>query len=152
MANRVFNVAKGRVNELAALAGANDALILVLLKTAGLESDDTLQDAATLAAVVAGTTDEADFGGYTRRTLTGVTVTIDNTGNLQLSNATNPTAYTATGASQAVSRAVVCWDGDTTAGTDANIVPLVLLDCVVTFDVGVATTLSFAAGGFFSAS
>jgi hypothetical protein len=153
MADIVFNIAKGRVAELANLALTNDAFILVLLKTAGIEADATLQDYDTLSALLAAANDEADFTGYTRRTLASVTVTPDDTNNRQDVDAADPSAYTNSGgASQAVSKALVVYDADTTAGTDANIVPLVALDCVVTFDIGVATTLQFNSAGFFRAS
>jgi len=153
MADIVFNIAKGKVARYADLPDAADALIVVLLVTAGLESDATLQDYDTLSALLAAANDEATFTGYARRTLASVTVTPDDTNNRQDVDAADPAAYTNSGgASQAVSAALVCWDGDTGAGTDANIVPLVKLDCVVTFDVGVATTLAFNSAGFFRAS
>jgi hypothetical protein len=153
MADTVFNIAKGRVAELAALGAANDALILVLIKTTGIEADATLQDYDTLAAILAAANDEADFTGYARRTLTGTTVTPDDTNNRQDVDSADPAAWTNTGgASQAVSAAIICYDNDTTGGTDANLVPLVKLDYVVTFDVGVATTLQFNAAGWFRAS
>jgi hypothetical protein len=152
MADLIANIAKGQIAYYASLPAANDALILVLLKTSGLVSDATLRDYDTLSDVLAGASDEADFGTYTRKTLASVTVTVDDSGDVVNLDAADPSAYTATGASQAISKAVICYDGDTTGGTDANIVPLAYLDCVVTFDVGVATTLSFHASGFAYAS
>lgn len=152
MADIVFNIAKGRVAELAALPAANDALILVLLKTAGIEADATLQDYDNLSLLLAATNDEADFTGYARRTLASVTVTVDDTNNRVDVDAADPAAWTNTGIAQAVSAAVICYDNDTTVGTDANLIPLVKLDYVVTFDTGVATTLQFGASGFFRAS
>lgn len=153
MADVVANIAKGKVNRYADLPDASDALILVLLKTSGLESDATLKDYDTLAAILAAANDEADFTGYSRKTLASVTVTVDDTNDRQDADAADPSAYTNSGGSaQAISKAVICWDGDTGAGSDTNIVPLVFLDCVVSFDVGVATTLSFNASGFFRAS
>lgn len=153
MADIVFNVAKGKVARYADLPDANDALIVVLLKASGLEADAVLIDYDTLAAVLAAANDEADFTGYARRTLASITVTPDDTNNRQDVDAADPAAYTNSGgSSQAVGKAVVCWDGDTTGGSDTNIVPLVALDCVVTFDVGVATSVAFNAAGFFRAS
>lgn len=153
MADIVLNIAKGRVAELAALGATNDALILVLLKSSGLESDATLLDYDTLGTILAAANDECDFTGYSRKTLASVTVTVDDTNNRVDIDAADPSAYTNSGGSaQAAGKALICYDGDTTGGTDANIVPLVALDCVVTFDVGVATTLAFNASGFFRAS
>lgn len=149
-----FNIAKGKVNRYADLPGAADALILVLLQTTGLEADGTLQDYDTLSAILAGTNDECTFTGYARRTLAGVTVTPDDTGNTQSCDATDPAAWTNTGgASQGCGAAIVCYDPDTGAGTDADLVPLVqLMAGTVTFDVGVAVTPSFNAAGLFTAS
>src|SRR5262245_17575770 len=134
MANFVFNIAKGRVAKYADLPLANDALILVLLNSSGIESDAVLIDKADLAALVSGTTDECTFSGYTRRTLAGVTVTVDNTNDRVDVSATSPSSYTNTGSAVAVAKAVICYDDDTTTGTDSALIPLVALDCVVTFD------------------
>jgi len=152
MADIVFNIAKGKVNRYADLPDAADALIVVLLKNAGLEADATLQDYDTLSAILGAANDEADFSGYTRKTLASITVTPDDTNNRQDADAADPTAYTAAGSSQQIGKLLVVWDGDTGAGTDANIVPLTAHDCLVTFDVGVATTISFAIAGFFRAT
>ena len=153
MADVVFNIAKGRIAELAALGAANDALLLILVKTSGIEADATLIDYDTLGAILAAANDEADFTGYARRTLASVTVTVDDTNNRVDVDAADPSAYTNSGgASQAVSKAIICYDGDTTGGADTAIVPLVALDCVVTFDIGVATSLAFNASGFFRAA
>ena len=153
MADKVFNIAKGKVARYADLPDANDALIVVLLKASGLEGDSTLEDYATLSALLAAANDEADFTGYSRKTLASVVSTPDNTNNRMDTDAADPSAYTNSGgSSQAVGKLLVVWDGDTTGGTDANIVPLTMHDCVVTFDIGVATTIAFATAGFFRAS
>jgi len=153
MADFVFNISKGKVNRYADLPDAADALLIVLLKLAGIEADAVLKDYATLAAILGAANDEADFTGYTRRTLASVTVTPDNTNDWQSADAADPAAYTNSGGvPQAVAKAVLVWDGDTGAGTDTSIVPLVALDCAVTFDIGVATTLGFNASGFFRAT
>ncbi len=153
MADFVFNISLGRVRELSTLPATNDALILILLLTAGLEADTVLRDYDDLAALLTATNDEATFTGYARRTLASVVNTApDDTNNRADTDAADPASYTNTGgASQAVSKAIICYDGDTTAGTDAALVPLTSHDCVVTFDVGVATTISFNASGFYRA-
>lgn len=148
MGDFVFNIAKGRHHYYASLPAAADALILVLLKSAGLEADDTLNNYDDLGALLAAANDEADFTGYARRTLAGVTATVDDTNNRADTDATDPASWTNTGgSSQAVGKALVCYDNDTGAGTDANIIPLYAFDCVVTFDIGVATSLAFNAAG-----
>lgn len=149
-----FNIAKGKVNRYADLPLANDALILVLLQTTGLEADATLQDYATLSALLAASNDECTFTGYARRTLASVTVTPDNTGNTQSSDAADPSGWTNTGGSnQGVGAAIICYDDDTTSGTDANLIPLVqLMVGTTSADVGVPLNPSFNASGIFTAS
>lgn len=148
----VFNIAKGRVAELAALnGGANDALIVVLLQT-GEQSNALLQDHHTLAAVLAGGTGnvEASFGGYSRKTLTGVTVTVDDTSNHVDVDANDPDWNPTS--SQSLGKLLICYDPDTTTGTDATIVPLIGDDFVVTTpDTGILS-YQVASGGFFRAS
>lgn len=125
----------------------------MLLKSSGIEADGTLKDYDTLSALLAASNDEADFTGYARRTLGSVTVTVDDTNDRIDLDAADPAAWTNTGGSaQTISDAVICYDPDTTGGTDADLVPLVLLDFAVTFDLNVATTLSFASAGFARAS
>lgn len=148
MADVVFNIAKGRVAELAALGAANDALIAVPIETSGIESDATLIDYDTLAALLAGASNE-QTSNMTRKTLASVTVTVDDTNNRVDVDAADITWAAATG--NAISAIVICYDGDTTGGTDANIVPLVKLDCVAT-PAGGDITYTFASGGFYRAS
>lgn len=153
MADFVFNIALGRVRELSSLPATNDALILILLKASGLEADSTLRDYDDIASILAAANDEADFTGYTRRTLASVAnTTPDDTNNRADTDAADPSSYTNSGgASQAVGKAIICYDGDTTGGTDSNLIPLVGLDCVLTFDIGVVTSVAFAAAGFYRA-
>lgn len=150
-----FNIAKGKSNWYGGLTGgANDALILVLLQTTGLESDATLQDYDTLSALLAAANDECTFTGYARRTLASVAVAVNDTSNTQNTDAADPAAWTNTGGSaQGCGAAIVCYDPDTTGGTDADLVPLYnLLTGTVTFDVGVPVTPAFHANGLYVAS
>lgn len=64
MGNGVFNAAKGRLAHFVSLPAASDALVVVLLKAAGLEPDDALNNHTSLAAVLAASNDEADFTTY----------------------------------------------------------------------------------------
>ncbi len=148
MADFVFNIAKGKIKYYAELPAANDALILVLCDTSGLETDATLKDYDNLSLLMAGTTNEMTFTGYARRTLTGVSVTVDDTNDRTDFDAVDPAAWTNTGGSPApCSKAIICYDPDTTTGTDADLIPLYAYDAVISFDVGVATTLAFNAAG-----
>jgi len=148
MANFVFNVAKGRFAHLCTLPAANDGLIVVLLKTAGLEADATLKDHDTLSALLAGTSDEATFTNYARKTLANVTVTVDDaTDRVDVSS----DGYTFTNAggadNTAVSKTVICYDPDTTTGDDTTLVPLFAIDTVFTPD-GTSQAFTVTAPGF----
>lgn len=149
MADVVFNVAKARVKAYAELPLANDALIIVLLKAA--QADATLVDHATLGALLgtAGNT-QADATNYARKTIsTGVTITVDNTNDRVDIDIPDQT-WTALGGAlnNSIVKLLVCYDNDTTAGTDTDIIPLTAHDFVVTTD-GSDVTASIAAAGFF---
>ena len=146
VANIVFNIAKGKVAYYATLPAANDALILIPLETTGIETDAVLEDKDDFAAVVSGATNEQTTMG--RKTLASVTSTVNDTNDWVEVDAADVTWTAATGNN--VSAVVVCYDPDTTAGTDADLVPLVKLDFDVIPD-GSDLVLQFAAGGFFVA-
>ena len=157
MANLVFNIALGRVAELYNRVDINDptnsALIIAVLATAGIEADATLKDVDTLAAVVAGTTNEVTNSGYARKTLTDVDIVAfapDDTNDRVDLDIPDQT-WTAVAAGDGWNDVVISYDSDTTAGTDANIVPLTLHDFVVTPD-GSDITAVIAATGFYRAS
>lgn len=140
MADFVFNIAKGRVaeyyNRVDSNDPANSALIIVALATSGLESDATLKDLATLAAVVAGTTNEVTNSGYARKVLTDTdlaALTVDNTNDRMPCDLPDQT-WTTVAAGDGWSKLIVCYDSDTTAGTDSNIIPLTAHDFVITPD------------------
>ncbi len=130
MATFIFNVGRGRIAELHSRVDGNDpansALILAVLAAAGLESDAVLKDKDDLAAVVAGTTNEVTNTGYARKTLTDTELsayTVDDTNDrITVTFATQ--TFTTISAGDSWSKLLVCYDSDTTAGTDANIVPL----------------------------
>ena len=153
MGNIVFNIAKGRVvefyNRVESNDPANSALIVVPLETAGLESDATLMDADTLAAVLAGSTNEQTTMG--RRVLTDVELAAlpppDDTNNRYSISLPAITWAAATG--NPISALLVCYDANTTAGTDADIIPLVMFDFIVTPS---GTDIQSLAGEFFRAS
>lgn len=157
MANFVFNIAKGRVAELYNRVDTNDpansAIIAVVLATTGLETDAVLMDKATLADVVAGTTNEVTNTGYARKVLTDIDLAAfaaDNT-NDRVDLDIADLAFGAITAGDGWSKLVLCYDSDTTVGTDANIVPLCAYDAVLTPD-GSAITLVINTAGFYRAS
>ena len=136
MANIVFNIAKGRVVEYYNRVENNDqtnaAIILVPIETSGLESDATLIDADSLSALLSGTTNEQTTMG--RKTLTDADLAAlpapDDTNDRYEVSLPTVTWTGATG--NAISKIAVCYDSDTTAGTDANIIPLTMFDFVQT--------------------
>ena len=147
MTDTVANIAKGKVAYYAGLPAANDALKAIPLETTGLEADGTLQDYDTVAALLAGASNEQTTMG--RKTLASVTVTVDDTNDRVDVDCADPTWTAATG--NAISAIVICYDPDTTAGTDADLVPLVKLDAAAT-PAGGDITYQVAAGGFYRAS
>lgn len=157
MADLVFNNAKGRVAELYNRVDTNDptnsALIILVLATSGIESDATLRDVDTVTALVAGTTNEVTNSGYARKTLTDADIVAfapDDTNDRVDLDIPDQT-WTGVAAGDGWNDLVVAYDSDTTAGTDANIVPLTLHDFVVTPD-GSDITAQIAAAGFYRAS
>lgn len=153
MANIVFNIAKGRVVELYNRVEASDppnsAIILVPIETTGLESDATLIDADSLAELIAGTTNEQTTMG--RKTLTGADIAAmpapdDANDRYEVSL---PTVTWAAAAGNAISKIAVCYDPDTTAGTDANIIPLTMFDFAMTPS---GADIQMTGGAFFRAS
>lgn len=147
MTNFVFNIAKGNIANLAALPASTDSLVVVCLKTSGLETDSTLKDYTTLSALLAGTSDEATFTNYARKTLSSVTVTVDNTNDWVDISSAGWTFTTAGGADNtAVSKTLICYVPSTGAA-DTAIVPLCAFDTVFTPD-GTDQAFTVTAPGF----
>lgn len=150
MGNGVFNIAKGKVAYYATLPGTNDALIVVLLKTVP-DADATLVDYDTLSAVLASNT-EADFTNYARKTVTSVTVTVDDTNDRADLDIADQTWNSAGGATNnTTAKLIIGYDPDTTGGTDADIIPLTHHDFVVTTD-GSDVVAEISSSGFYRAS
>lgn len=132
MANIVFNIAKGRgvelYNRVKSNDPANSAIIIVPIETSGLEADATLIDVDSLSALLSGTTNEQTTMG--RKTLTDSDLAAlpapDDTDNRY--DVALPTVTWAAATGNAISKIAVCYDPDTTSGTDADIVPLTMFD------------------------
>ena len=153
MANIVFNIAKGRVVEFYNRVENNDpaasAIILVPIETTGLEADSVLIDKDDLAAVLSGTTNEQTTMG--RKTLTDADLAA-----LPAPDDTNdryevslPTVTWTAAAGNAISKILVCYDSDTAAGTDSNIIPLTMFDFAQTPS---GADIQMTTGVFFRAS
>lgn len=139
MANLVFNRALGMISYYASLPAANDGLVLIALESSGLEADSVLRDKDDFAAVVAGSTNEQTTVG--RKPLTGVTVTVDDTNDRVALDAADITWTAPTG--NPVGAFVICYDPDTTTGTDADLIPLTKHDLAWTPD-GINFALAIA--------
>ncbi|QCX81242.1 hypothetical protein C9F11_38295 [Streptomyces sp. YIM 121038] len=130
MGNIVFNQALGRVAYLASLPATNDALIAVPIETSGIVSDATMRDYDDLQTLLAGASNEQTTMG--RKTLASVTVTVDDTNDRVAVDCADITWTAATG--NAISAVVICYDPDTTSGTDADLIPLTKHDVSMTPD------------------
>jgi hypothetical protein len=156
VADFVFNIAKGRIveyfNRVDVNDPANSALIIVVIDAAG-DTDATMKDRDDLTALLGGTCNEVTNSGYARKTLTDANITMpapDDTNDRFDIDIADQT-WTAVAAGSAWTDLIVCYDSDTTGGTDANIIPLTCHDFVVTPD-GSDITAQIAAAGFFRAS
>lgn len=130
MANLVTNIGKGRFVHYATLPLANDALIAVVLEASGLEADSALQDYTSLQALLAGPSNEQTVMG--RKTLTGVTVSVNNSTDIATVNCDDLSWTLATG--NPTGKLVICYDPDVTSGSDADVIPLTLHDFAMTPD------------------
>lgn len=140
MADFTFNVALGKVggyyDRVQTNDPANSALLVLALDTTGLESDATLKDVDTLTALVAGTTNEATNSGYARLTLvdTDLAVSAPDDGADSITYDIADQTFPAVLAGNSWSKIVICYDPDTTGGTDANVIPLTCHDFTSTPD------------------
>lgn len=151
MSNVVFNVAKGRVvelyNRVKAADPANAALVLIPLSAAA--ADAVLVDQATVAAVLAGGSNEQTTLG--RKVLGAAQLAAlpspDNANDRFEVSLPSVTWSAAAGA--AVVKLMVAYDGDSTAGGDANLVPLTCFDWGATPN---GADLTMTGGTFFRAA
>jgi hypothetical protein len=142
-----MNNVKGEVKTLCALSAANDALIYVLLEATGLEADATLKDYDDLSALLAGSSNEQT--NQARKSVTSATITVDDTNDRVDIDIADQT-YAALGGNP-VGKLLICWDGDTTTGTDANIRPLTAHSFDITPDSTDVQAI-IASSGFYRAS
>ena len=159
MADGVFNIAKGAVN--AYMDRVNDSdptnavLTIVLLKTVP-DTDATLEDYDTLAALLAGGPNvEADFTNYARINLDDTDVTgsaVDDTNNWNASDIPDQTWSSAGGASNnTLLKMIICYEPDSTAPSDSNKIPLTHHDFSATTN-GNDLTAQINATGFYKAA
>jgi hypothetical protein len=135
MSDFTFNVALGREVEYYQRVDGNDpansALIGVVIRAAAIEADTTLKDYDTLGAILAAANDEATNSGYARKTWTDadlVAYTVDDANDrIQLFLPT-PITFATIGSGDIWAKLLVCYDSDTTSGTDTNIIPVTAHD------------------------
>jgi len=157
MADFVYNIAKGRVAELYNRVDLSDptnaVLVIVVLATSGIETDAVLIDKDDLAAVVAGTTNEVTNTNYARKVLSDADIVAfapDDTNDRVDLDIPDQT-WTAVAAGDGWNDVVICYDSDSTVGTDSGIVPMTQHDFVVVPD-GSDIVMQVAAAGFYRAS
>lgn len=153
MANFTFNVALGRVrqyfNNVDSGSPANSRIICVPIETAGIEADATLRDYDTLQALLAASNNEQLTIGRKTIPAADITITEDDTNERVDIDMADLTYAAATG--NAISALVLCYDPDNTGGTDADLIPLLKFDFVVTPD-GSDIVATVNAAGIFRSS
>lgn len=157
MANQMFNTGLGRMAEFYNRVDLNDpanaVLTIVVLATAGIETDAVLKDSTDLADVLGGTTNEVTNTNYARIELVDtdlVAFAPDHTNDRVDLDIPDQT-FSAIAAGDGWQDLLICYDSDSGAGTDAAIVPGTMHDFVVTPD-GSDITAQIATAGFYRAS
>lgn len=152
----MLNIALGRVAELYNRVDSNDpansALIVVVIDANG-DTDATMRDRDDLSALLGGTANEVTNTNYARKVLTDADIVAfapDDTNDRVDLDIPDQT-WTGVAAGTAWTDILICYDNDTTTGTDANIIPLTLHDFAVTPD-GSDITAQIATAGFYRAT
>lgn len=156
MADQIYNIALGRVAELYNRVDLNDpanAALVIVVINANAVADATLKDLDDLAAILATAAAEVTNVNYARKVLTDADLTAfaPDDANDRVDLDFPDQTWSAVAAGDAWTDFLVCYDSDTTLGTDANIVPLTHHDFAVTPD-GTDITAAPAATGFYRAS
>ncbi len=158
MADQVFNIAKGRAvewyNRVKSNDPANAAFVVVLLKVA--EADATLIDYDDLGAILSGANTEATFTNYGRKVITDAELAAlpapdDSNDRFDIDIPDQVWPNAGNGANDTLVKVLVCYDPDTTGGTDADIIPVAHFDFAVTTD-GNELTAQIDAAGFYRAA
>ncbi len=153
MANDVFNIARGTVGwymgDALGLAPAPSVMTIVVLEV--VEADDTLNNHNDLGALIAASNTEATATNLntTRDETddTGMSITIDDSANDAQAEKDADVTWSSVSGTAAV-KLLTCYDADSGAGTDANIVPLTYHDFAVTPNGGDITADFDQVNGF----
>lgn len=157
MSDLVFNIAKGRVAEFYNRVDLNDPAnsVLVIIAYNSTATDAVIKDLDTVAAIEAdANTAEATNSGYVRKVLTDadlVAFAPDDTNDRVDLDIPDQTWTAVAAAGGAWTDLAICYDSDSTGGTDSGIVPCTWHDFIVTPNGG-DITAQIAAAGFFRAS
>ena len=156
MADQVFNIALGRVAEFYYRIDNNDPAnsVFALVAFVSTDTDAAVKDVDTLAALEALTnTAEATNTGYSRITLddTDLAAFAPDDANDRVDLDFPDQTFSAISAGDNWTDLAVCYDSDSTGGTDANIVPCTWHDFSVTPNGGDITAQP-SANGFYRAS
>jgi hypothetical protein len=138
VANYMFNISKGRAVEFFNRVDSNDPAnsAIILVPCSASDTEANAQDADDLTAALATAINEQTGGGWVRKTLTDTNlsaIAVDDTNNRFPATLPSVT-WTAPAAANNTTGLLVCYDSDTTAGTDANIIPISHHDFAVTTD------------------
>lgn len=156
MADQIYNIALGRVAELYNRVDLSDptnaVLTIVVVNTT--ETDGTLKDLDTLSAVLGNAnTAEVTNSNYARIELDDADLAAfapdDTNDRVDLDIADQTWSAVASGSNW--TDLLICYDSDSTGGTDANIVPMTQHDFVVSPD-GSDITAQIDTAGFYRAS
>jgi hypothetical protein len=131
-----FNISKGKIQwyweqAAAGTGGTGAGLVVILLSNSGLEADDVLNNYDNAGALIAGANTESGFTNYVRKTVqgSGITVTVDDTGNRVLLDLPDQTWSDAGGAAnETVSKVLIAYDASLGTGSDTDLVPLIAHD------------------------
>ncbi len=157
MADQIFNFALGRMVEFYDRVDTSDptnaVLTILVLRVVGIETDAVLKDSTDLADVLGGSTTEVTNGGYARIELddTDLVAFAPDLGNDRTDLDIPDQTFTAILAGDGWQDLLICYDSDSLAGADVNIVPGTMHDFLVTPD-GSDITAQIATAGFFRAS
>jgi len=137
MANFSADISMGRETELYRRVLLSDptnaVLVLVVLASAGLESDTVLRTYSTLSSLLAASNNEVTNGYYSRIILdqTDLDPVVVDTGTHRTTLPFLLQTFTTIGAGDSWRKLIVCYDSDSTSGTDATMVPVTFHDILV---------------------
>ena len=142
MANRQFNIAKGRIVELYSRVDLNDpaASGIIAVQFSAVETDDVLQDYDDLAAILGGANTESAYTNYTRTVWTDADIALpatDDASNwreVEVPDIVIANAGLGDGPGfESIVKLVLCY-APNTAGADATFIPMTMHDISITVD------------------